>query len=242
VRRLGAAASHYVRRAPGAHIYLLVLFVTTTTVQAVDPAVAQALLRQLSTNLYEMGRSAGQVLFLSAFLVSSGGWIGLLAMFTALYVPLERWAGTWRWLVVVVAGHVGATLVTTLGIWADVTHNRNEVALTRGIDVGISYGLMAAAAFLWFGLPQGWFRWCYLAALAAAVGVPLVVSGTFTDVGHATAACVGGACWLVLGPTLWGRPRIVLPWASARRHRRRRHDEQSTTGGPVSIPSPGTAR
>ena len=64
------------------------------------------------------------MLFLSAFLLDGGRWITQVGLFSLVYGAVERWAGSWRWLAVVVVGHVGATLVTTVGIWADVRSNR----------------------------------------------------------------------------------------------------------------------
>ena len=151
-RRVLDVASRYLRRAPGTHVYLVVLLVMTGVVNSLHPVIADALLRQLSTNLTEMGRSAGRVLFLSAFLLDGGRWITQAALFTAVFVPLERWIGTWRWLVVVATGHATATLVTTVGIWADVSSHRGGLALTGTIDVGVSYGFFAAVGFLNFGI------------------------------------------------------------------------------------------
>ncbi len=129
-RQAWRVAATYTAKAPGTHIYLLVLFVTTLTLRSVDATLADQLLRQLSTNLYQMGRSAGRVLVISAFLLDGGRWINQLVRLSAVYVPLERWAGTWRWLAVVVAGHVGATLVTPIGIWTDLRHDPGGGALS----------------------------------------------------------------------------------------------------------------
>jgi len=51
VRRVATAVANHVRRAPGTHIHLLVLLVTTATVRSLDPTLATQLLRRLSTNL-----------------------------------------------------------------------------------------------------------------------------------------------------------------------------------------------
>jgi hypothetical protein len=212
--RLGGAVARYVRRAPGTHIYLLVLFVTTATVHSTSPELANQLLRQVSTNLTQMGQSAGRVLFLSAFILSGEspvGWVFEALLLCAVYVPLERWVGTARWLLVVVAGHVGATLVTTLGIWADVRHNPGGASLTRAVDVGVSYGRMAAAGFLVFALRPPWWRALMVAAVAALTVPALVTGHTYTDVGHAAAALLGASLWMVLGPGVARRPPLRLP-------------------------------
>jgi hypothetical protein len=196
------AASRYVRRAPGTHTYLLILLVTTATVRSLHPALASQLLRQVSTNLTQMGRSAGRVLFLSAFLLDSGRWFVEVVLFTVVYVPLERWVGTARWLLVVAAGHVGATLVTTVGIWADVRSNRGGLGLTRTIDVGVSYGFFAAVGFLSFAFQSLRWRVLYGVAVGGFLGYQLGRHHSFTDAGHAAALSIGAALFLVLGPGL----------------------------------------
>ena len=109
------------RRSPGTLIYLLMLLVATAVVRSTSPSLSNELLREVSTNLTQMGRSTGRVLLLlSGFLIAGSSQVIVALWFALVYAPLERWVGTWRWLAVVVVGHVGATLVTTFGIWADV--------------------------------------------------------------------------------------------------------------------------
>ena len=59
------AVVNHVRRAPATHAYVFTLLVTTAVVHTLDRRVADELLRQVSTNLYEMGRDALRVLLLS---------------------------------------------------------------------------------------------------------------------------------------------------------------------------------
>jgi hypothetical protein len=205
LRHVRGAVSRYLRAAPGTHIYLLILLVTTATVRSLHPALATQLLRQLSTNLTQMGRSAGRVLVLSAFLLDGGRWLTQAVLFTAVYVPVERWVGTARWLLVVAAGHVGATLVTTVGIWADVRSNRGGLALSRSIDVGTSYGFYAAAGLLMFAFRSVRLRVVYGVGLGSFLGYQMVRSHTFTDVGHVAALLIGASLYLVLGPGIKAR-------------------------------------
>jgi len=211
LRHVATAVAGYVRRAPGTHVYLLVLLVTTATVRSLDPALATQLLRRLSTNLTQMGQSAGRVLFLSAFLLDGSRWIVVALSFTVVYVPLERWVGTWRWLLIVTAGHVGATLVTTVGIWADVRSNRGGLALSSTIDVGVSYGVAAAVGFLTFAFTRHWIRGVYGAVVATYLGYEIVRFHTFTAAGHTAAGVIGASMYLLLGPAVTHRPRWTLP-------------------------------
>jgi hypothetical protein len=201
------------QRSPGTFVYLLVLIVTTAVVRSTSPSLSNELLRQVSTNLEQMGRSAGRVLLLSGFLLGNSSVLPAVACLTAIYVPLERWIGSWRWLSIVVVGHVGATLVTTVGIWADVRNHRGTTALVQAIDVGPSYGLMAATAFLVAGVPWRGMRASLLVALTAFLVVPFLDGPTFTDTGHAAAACIGAVMWLLVPASAQTAP-LVSPLQS----------------------------
>jgi hypothetical protein len=197
VERARDAATDVVRRSPGTSTYLFVLLVTTAVVRSTSPALSNELLRQVSTNLEQMSRSTVRVLFLSGFLLGSSSFVIPVVMFALIYVPLERWVGTWQWLCVVIVGHVGATFVTTFGIWADVRSHRGTTALVQAIDVGPSYGLMAGAGFLLAGLPWPRVRIAALIAFLAYLALPFTATSTFTDTGHAAAGCIGIAMWLL---------------------------------------------
>jgi hypothetical protein len=198
--RVGRSAA----AAPGTHILLLILVVTTLLLVGLDQVTATRVLRAGSTNLVEMARDAPRVLFLSAFLLGPGNVVADLARVAIVFIPLERWLGTWRWLATFAAGHVGATMATTVGIWWQVRHGTASSAELYPVDVGVSYALFAGAGALvsWFRRPVAI---ALAAALAAVVTVGVVRSGTFTDWGHAAALAIG----LTLGPVL--RPQHAQP-------------------------------
>lgn len=206
-----------VRRSPGTHIYLFVLLVTTAAVRSTSPALSNELLRQVSTNLEQMSRSTIRVLFLSGFLLDGSGLVVPVLMFAAIYVPLERWVGTWRWLSVVIVGHVGATFVTTFGIWADVRSHRGTTSLVQEIDVGPSYGLMAGAGYLLAGVPWPRARIAGLLAFLGFLARPFFVGSAFTDTGHAAAGCIGIAMWL-LTPAGCSSGPLLSPLDSSSSH------------------------
>lgn len=218
VHRCRVFVDDVVRRSPGTLVYLLVLLVTTSVVRSTSPSLSNELLRQVSTNLEQMGRSAGRVLLLSGFLLGSSAAVGAIVSFAVVYVPLERFVGSWRWLSIVVVGHVGATLVTTVGIWADVRTHRGTTALVQAIDVGPSYGLMAAVAFLLIGVPWGRLRIVLPGAFAVYLAAPFFGGPTFTDTGHAAAACIGAAMWLLVPANAVTAP-LVSPLQSMSRAR-----------------------
>src|SRR5438552_17865605 len=106
----------YLASAPGTHVLLLVVTVTTLILRGVDAPTATRILRHQSTNLFQMSRDAPRVLLLSAFLLDNGRLLTEAVMFTLILAPVERWVGTYRWLATFAAGHVCATLATTVGI------------------------------------------------------------------------------------------------------------------------------
>jgi len=203
--RLYRAGADYLATAPGTHILLLILAVTTLVLRGVDAPTTTRILRHQSTNLFQMSRDAPRVLVLSAFLLDNGRLIGEAIQFTVVLAPVERWIGTYRWLATFAAGHIGATLATTVGIWLQVREGAGR-SLIYPIDVGASYGVAAAAGVLGYRLRRPWV-WAWLAFLAVYLGGPVVTQGTFTDWGHLVAFGIG----LAMGP-------LVRPDRTDRRH------------------------
>jgi hypothetical protein len=192
----------YLAKAPGTHVLLLTVTVTTLMQRGLDETTATRVLRHASTNLFHMTRDAPRVLFLSAFLLDHGHLLVEIVLFTLVMVPVERWIGTYRWLAVFAAGHVGATMATTVGIWLQVRSGTGGSDLVYPIDVGVSYGLYAVAGVLPRRLPRP-AAIVVVAIVAYAVGHGIVSSGSYTDWGHATAFAIG----LAMGPLV--DPRVA---------------------------------
>ena len=197
----------YLAIAPGTHILLLILAVTTLVLRGVDAPTTTRILRHQSTNLFQMSRDAPRVLVLSAFLLDNGRLVTETVIFTLVLAPVERWIGTYRWIATFAAGHVGATLATTIGIWLQV---REGAGAGRGlvypVDVGVSYGVAAMAGVLAYRLRRPW-NLAWLVFIARDVGRAVVATGTFTDWGHLVALGIG----LAMGP-------LVRPDRRDRRH------------------------
>jgi len=204
-RRLYRAVAGYLAAAPGTHILLLVVAVTTLVLRGLDAPTTTRILRQQSTNLFQMTRDAPRVLVLSAFLLDNGRLLVQAAYFTAIVAPVERWIGTYRWLATFAAGHVGATLATTVGIWLQVRQG-TEQGLVYPVDVGVSYGVVAMAGVLVYRLRRPW-NYLWFAVVAVRVGAAVISTGTFTDWGHLVAFGIG----LAIGP-------LVRPDPGDRRH------------------------
>ena len=220
-RRAAGLPADLVSHSPGSFVYLLVLAVTIWLLSSLDSHTTDVLLRSVSTNVVQMSRSAPRVLVLSAFVASTGNVLVFILQFSLVHVPAERWLGTRRWLAVIVAGHVGASTITTVGIWLLLRTGHQDRALVYPIDVGVSYTLAAAAAALTYRwqLPV---RVVWLIGLAAWFRVDrLLTSPTFTDIGHACAFAIGLAVTPLLLPTSTDALRLSVPKSGSPRSWRR---------------------
>jgi hypothetical protein len=198
----------YLSTAPGTHILLLILAVTTLVLRGVDAPTTTRILRHQSTNLFQMSRDAPRVLVLSTFLLDNGRLLAQAAMFTLVLAPVERWIGTHRWMATFAAGHVGATLATTVGIWLQVREGAGR-SLVYPVDVGVSYGVAAVAGVLVYRLRRPWAL-AWLAFLAVDIGRGVVGTGTFTDWGHLVAFGIGLAMGPLVRPDRRDRRRVLV--------------------------------
>jgi hypothetical protein len=194
VRRFAVA---WVRSSPGTHIWLLILAVTSGIIATISPHARSYLLHHVSTNLVELRHHPLRVLFASALWIESPSGIALyFFLFELVHAQAERWLGTWRWLVVVATAHIGATLVSQKAVMFDIRDERLPRSLANTVDIGVSYGLAGAVAVLTYLVPRPW-RWGYLAGVLAFFGYPVFSDGTFTDLGHFTAALIGLCCYAI---------------------------------------------
>jgi hypothetical protein len=207
-RRLRRAGADYLASAPATHILLLILAVTTLVLRGVDVPTTTRILRHQSTNLFQMSRDAPRVLVLSAFLLDNGRLPAQAAYFTLVLAPVERWIGTYRWLATFAAGHVGATLATTVGIWLQVREGAGR-GLVYPVDVGVSYGVAAMAGVLVYRLRRP-LAWAWLALVAAVIGWAVVATGTFTDWGHVVGFGIGLAMGPLVRPDRNDRRRVLV--------------------------------
>lgn len=184
------AVKSFVLAAPATFIYLAILTVTTWVLVGASPGVVTALLENQSTNLHHLTRDPVRVLFRSAFWLSGYELLFGAALFLVILAPAERWLGTKRWLLVFVSGHIGATLLTSLGIWLAIRAGAAPHSLENVVDVGVSYGFAALAAVATFRLmPPRRLLWAG-ALITYAVG-GILLDRDFTAWGHAAALVIG---------------------------------------------------
>jgi hypothetical protein len=198
----GAAAS-----APGTSVWLLLLAVSALQYAHLPPPERRVLLRVDSTNLAELSHHPLTVLVLSALWVPPAALAGYAVLFAAVHAPVERRLRTARWLLVVAAAHVGATLAA---------EGLLRLAVRGGagrhvVDIGVSYGLAGAAGVLACRFRGRW-RPAYAAALLACAAGRAAATGDLADVGHLVALGIGLA-FLPLVPRWTGTAAAPDPAA-----------------------------
>lgn len=176
--------------APAAIAYSFTLFVTWWTLRGASDMVGRRLILSASTNLRNLQRDPIQVLLASAFWTDGGfPWAEILIILTVGAVA-ERWLGSLRWIMVVAIGHIGATLLTALGLARALDRDLIPVRVVMATDVGPSYGIAAILGALAFRL-RGRARLIWAAVMLLWYGSLLGVSHTFTDYGHFFALVIG---------------------------------------------------
>ncbi|MFE3027411.1 rhomboid-like protein [Nocardia tengchongensis] len=175
---------------PACIAYAFTLFITWWTLRGASDIVGRRLIFSASTNLRNMQKDPIQVLVASAFWTDGGFPWGEILILVTLMALAERWLGSLRWIVVVAIGHVGATLITVLGIAHKLDKQLIPTRVAFASDVGPSYGISAMLAVLTFRL-RGPARWVWAAAVLIWYGYGVWHGRTFTDYGHFFALLIG---------------------------------------------------
>ncbi|MGW5396285.1 rhomboid-like protein [Streptomyces sp. NPDC003952] len=185
----------WIRSAPGTHIWLLIIVVTSVVVVIVPDHLEHVLLHRNSSNIHELARHPIRALLSSAFWIEDPASLPLyFVLFEIFQANVERWLGTLRWLFIIATGHITATLISQKLVLVAIQDDRASRSMAHVVDIGVSYGLASAIGVLTYRLPGPW-RWLYLAGALAFFGLPLAGDRTFTDFGHAIALAVGLLAW-----------------------------------------------
>jgi len=184
----------YVRSAPGTYVWLGILFVTTVAMHHMSPEFEQEFLRQRSTNIHELSNNPVRVLFASAMWIDGGRWLPYAVLYTVFHAQAERWLGTARWLMVCVAAHALASLISEGALLLAVENGMAPQSSLDTLDIGVSYALAGVVGVLVYRIAVPW-RYLYLVVVLAVYGVPLATHRTFTDLGHFTSMAIGLACY-----------------------------------------------
>lgn len=187
---------------PGTHVWLLVIAITSLVIALSPDALETYLLHRNSSNLYQLAHHPMRALLGSAFWIAEPADLVLYALlFELFHAPVERWLGTPKWLLTVALAHIAATLISQQVVLVAIRDHDLPRSMAHVVDIGVSYGLAAAAGILTYRLPRPW-RWYYLAGAVAFFLVPLVTGRTYTDLGHALSLAIGLACY----PLTRGKP------------------------------------
>lgn len=190
LRRAIAAYRDLLAGTPACIAYAFTLFVTWWTLRGANDLVGRRLIFSASTNLRNMQRDPIQVLVASAFWTDGGfPWGDILVLITLMALA-ERWLGSLRWILVVALGHVGATLITVVGIAHKLDKQLIPTRVAFASDVGPSYGISAMLAVLAFRL-RGPARWLWGLGVLAWYAYGVWNGRTFTDYGHFFAVLIG---------------------------------------------------
>ncbi|MFD8325245.1 rhomboid-like protein [Streptomyces lydicus] len=185
----------WVRSTPGTHIWLLVIGITSLVIASASEGLEQFLVHRTSSNIHELNEHPLPSLLISGFWIERpASFLLYVVMFELLHANVERWVGTWRWLLTVGGAHIAATLASQELVLLAIEGHRLPRSMTHVVDIGVSYGLAAAAGLLTYRLLPPW-RYAYLVAVLVFFGIPLTTGATFTDFGHAIALTMGFAAW-----------------------------------------------
>ncbi|MGP8300420.1 rhomboid-like protein [Streptomyces inhibens] len=185
----------WVRSTPGTHIWLLIIGITSLVIASASEGLEQFLVHRTSSNIHELNEHPLPSLLISGFWIERpSSFLLYVVMFELLHANVERWLGTWRWLLTVGGAHVAATLASQELVLLAIEGHQLPRSMTHVVDIGVSYGLAAAAGVLTYRLRPPW-RYGYLAGVLVFFGIPLMTGATFTDFGHAIALTMGFTAW-----------------------------------------------
>lgn len=170
--------------------YAVVLLGLTVVLSVQPDHVHDRLVLRSSTNLANLRDDPLVVLLVSAFVLPSALSLWVLPVLVLAYGAAQRWLGRTATLLVALFGHVFATVFVAVLLAAGIAHHQLDRSVAREPDVGASYGLAAVLAVLAYRLPPVPRRLVALGGTVFLLGL-LLVSQTFTDLGHLTAWLIG---------------------------------------------------
>jgi Rhomboid-like protein len=172
--------------------YAIVVVATTVALALVPRSVRDDFIQSCSTNLNNLRTHPIDVLVASAFVLGSPFELVEIPLLIWVYGVLQRWLGRGATVVTGAFGHVGATLFVAVLLATGITHGLVSPTVRFADDVGVSYGIAAVGGLCIIRVPRRW-RTAYLVVMGIVLGGALLLSHTFTDVGHATAFGIGAA-------------------------------------------------
>jgi hypothetical protein len=186
--------------------YAGVVVVVAVALRVVPGMPTEELVLDSSTNLDNLRHTPLLVLAASAFVVAPAWGLWILVPLVVAFGAAQRRLGRVATVLGAAVGHVGATLLVAALLAVGIDDGRLDPGVARAPDVGVSYGLAAVAGLLAARVPARGRPWYVLGLLAVCAG-PLLLSPTFTDVGHVVAALLGLALTVPVARLLTPRSR-----------------------------------
>lgn len=184
--------------ARGTTTWLAIVSATQLVLAHASTRLDTALLLSTSTNLHNLRSDPLNVLVTSACIVPSrGDYVEFLIECVIFLAPLEYMIGTVRWLIGLIVGHVGATLIVAVALSTSMLHT--DLPPGRVIDVGVSYAMTCLLVVLAYRL-HGLRRWGLAIFVTVFVISGLLMDGGFSDWGHFVSAGLGLAIAPLLVP------------------------------------------
>ena len=181
---------HTFRRLVVTETFVTAVSLATAALAMLGPADQKRVLLFASTNLHGLAHRPVLVLLASVLWVSPFGLLGSVIP-AAVVIGIVEWRiGSLRALLVLVAGHVGATLLTAAGIVEGIHAGTLPASISDTLDVGTSYATMAALGFA-VGLVKGAARLVVGAFLLGLLSASVALDRDFTSFGHLFAALIG---------------------------------------------------
>jgi hypothetical protein len=190
--------------------YVVILTAVSVTLSRFYPGLQDAVIRDTSTNLYNLGRGHVDTLVTSAFVADAGPeWEWVPGLVFLLAVGELLWLAK-RSLVTLALCHVGATLLVAAWLAIAVESGWLPIDVATEADVGMSYCAVGVLGSLTPAIPRPWRPVWIGWWLGVAVFV-VAVTTDFAYLGHLVALLLGMGVATRFGtPQPWTRARWVL--------------------------------
>jgi hypothetical protein len=196
--RLGRPSIPSPRSAPFTYAIVGLLLITWAILR-IDGGDVDTIVGWASTNVHNLTRHPIAATVASAFVVPSG-LLPELIIVAISFAVVERAVGTLRVIVIALAGHIGATLVTEGAVGFAIVGGLLPTADLTRPDVGISYAMFAVLAAATLVL-RGRLRIVAIATVVAVAGIAAFASPDMTAAGHLLSVAIGLATMLYLRRT-----------------------------------------
>ncbi len=185
--------------APFSLTYAAVI-IATSSVRLVAPQIGQRLDADLSTNIANLDDHPMRSLLGSALVVDGSAPLNLIFGITPMVVA-ERRIGPRATAIMFTAGHVGASLITSVTIRRGIRSGYYPPEVATATDIGLSYGALAVRFAAIGALRPGRSQLRDLGRAATLLGVtsPWRMPRDFTATGHVIAAAIGSVGAVALG-------------------------------------------